>query len=136
MENKKLLLGAFAFVTVATLSLTATHANQVDDLQDGRPELTTEQQTEKKAEREAHKAAIEAAVITNDFEAFKAVIEARHADNDKEANRPNDDRPELTEEERAEKIQKKFDKLTTYYAENGELPERKRMRKKFGNCDK
>lgn len=68
---------------------------------------------------------IEAAVKNNDFAGFKAAMEAQKAQ--MLANRPDmGDAPRALSDE---KLQKHFDSLVEYYAENGKLPE---MGKGFG----
>ncbi len=74
-----------------------------------------------------------AAVQTNNYDAFQKVTEAMkakmdelHADDDNGFGMKG--RPELTAEQEAEfgtRQQEMFDKMVTYYEENGELPEQK-----------
>ena len=118
-----------AFVEVAPAKLLEKVTSETDFL------AFVSEKEEKKAAHEAMKSELEKAVVSNDFEAFLAIKEGAKAQ--KAASRPDDDpeRPELSEEDLAKKelkMQEKFEKLVTYYNENGELPERSMKKWKRG----
>ena len=84
------------------------------------------QMQDKRVAAQEMKMKTEEAVKNNDFAAFVAVVEemraAKKAMKDDHAGENNDrEGHEFSDE----KLQKKFEKLTTYYVENGTLPEMK-----------
>ncbi len=157
MENKKLLISALALIVVVWTTVWATYASQwwifggweevraaveandyslvPTELQEKITQEKFDSMITKKAAKDAHRAVVEAAVQANDFNAFQTAVETHKAE--KEANRPEGKEgcskghnwSELTQEEKTEKLQEKFTKLTEYYAENGELPERKKWKR-------
>ncbi len=91
----------------------AVEANDYSLLSVEAQEKISEERFEKMVTKSEHKAAILAAVQNDDYAWFQAAVIAKHES--KDCNK------ELTDED----MQEKFSELTTYYAENGELPQKK-----------
>jgi len=85
------------------------------------------------ADAAANKEALEAAVINNDFASFSAQIEAQKAEKEAkydDSDYDDSDREELTDAEKGEKIQERFDEVRASYIETGEVSINKTYKKR------